>query len=103
MPAVEASLDDTARALHGNRTNSSAMSMVAATTAFDTMINDVGRNGHIDLADITSAHEALRRHEPGEARSAGRLRDMQNWIGGSDYSPRRALHVRHQQRRSSGI
>jgi Fic family protein len=28
-----------------------------------------------------------------EAAYAGRLRDMQNWIGGSDYSPRDALHV----------
>lgn len=31
--------------------------------------------------------------DPNEADYAGTLRDMQNWIGGSDYSPRDALHV----------
>ena len=31
--------------------------------------------------------------DPGEVRYAGRIRDMQNWIGGSDYSPRDALYV----------
>ncbi|WP_231637147.1 Fic family protein [Microbacterium sp. No. 7] len=31
--------------------------------------------------------------DPGEAAYAGRVRDMQNWIGGSDHSPRDALFV----------
>lgn len=93
IEAVEASLDDYARALHGIRSNSSAVSMVAATTALDSMIGDVARLGRIELAAITSAHEALMRDEPAEAGHAGRLRNMQNWIGGSDYSPRGALHV----------
>lgn len=93
IEAVEASLDDYARALHGIRTNSSAVSMVAATTALDTMISNVTRYDRIELAGITSAHEALMRDEPGEAPHAGRLRNMQNWIGGSDHSPRGALYV----------
>ena len=33
------------------------------------------------------------RDDPGESAYAGRLRDMQNWIGGSDHSPRGALYV----------
>jgi Fic family protein len=33
------------------------------------------------------------RNDPAEAHYAGRLRDVQNWIGGSDYSPRNALYV----------
>ena len=41
---VEASLDDYARALHGGRGNSSAVSMVAATTALNEMIASVDRN-----------------------------------------------------------
>jgi Fic family protein len=93
IEAVEASLDDYARALHGIRTNSSAVSMVAATTALDTMINDVTRHDQIELAAITSAHDVLMRDEPGEAPYAGRLRTVQNWIGGSNYSPRGALYV----------
>lgn len=93
IEAVEASLDDYARALHGIRTNSSAVSMVAATAALDAMINDVTRHDRIELADITSAHDVLVRDDPGEAPYAGRLRTVQNWIGGSNYSPRGALYV----------
>jgi len=93
IEAVEASLDDYARALHGVRNNSSAVSMVAATSALASMIEDVARYGRIELAAITSAHEALMRDEPAEASHAGRPRTMQNWIGGSDHSPRGALYV----------
>jgi Fic family protein len=90
---VEASLDDYARALHGIRSNPSAVSMVAATTALSTMIDSVSHKDPIELSAITSAHEALMRAEPGEAPDAGKLRTVQNWIGGSDYSPRGALYV----------
>jgi Fic family protein len=31
--------------------------------------------------------------DPVDASYAGKLRDVQNWIGGSDYSPRGAIHV----------
>jgi Fic family protein len=90
---VEASLDDYARALHGIRSNSSAVSMVAATTALGAMIETVSQNNPIALSAITSAHLALMRDEPGEGPHSGRLRTVQNWIGGSDYSPRGALYV----------
>jgi Fic family protein len=90
---VEASLDDYARALHGIRVNSSAVSMAAATAALGSMIGAVSQNNPIELSAITSAHEALMRDDPGEAAHAGRLRTVQNWIGGSDYSPRGALYV----------
>lgn len=93
IEAVEASLDDYARALHGIRTNSSAVAMVAATAALDTMINNVTGHDQIELAAITSAHGVLMRDDPSEARYAGRLRSVQNWIGGSNYSPRGALYV----------
>jgi Fic family protein len=93
IEAVEASLDDYARALHGIRTNSSAVSMVAATAALDTMINNVTRHDRMELAAITSAHDVLMRDDPSEAPYAGRLRTVQNWIGGSNHSPRGALYV----------
>jgi Fic family protein len=93
IEAVEAGLDDYARALHGSRANSSALSMAAATTALDRMIHDVARHGRIDLDAIAAAHEALMHDEPGEAPYAGRLRTVQNWIGGSNHSPRGALYV----------
>jgi Fic family protein len=93
IEAVEASLDDYARALHGIRINASAVSMVAATTALDAMINDVTHHDGIEITAITSAHGVLMRDEPGEAPYAGRLRTVQNWIGGSNHSPRGASYV----------
>jgi Fic family protein len=93
IEAIEASLDDFARASHGIRTNPSAVSMVAASTALDMMISSIARNDRVELSAITTAHKALMRDELSEAQYAGKLRTMQNWIGGSDYSPRGALYV----------
>ncbi|KRE28499.1 fic protein [Mycobacterium sp. Soil538] len=90
---VEAGIDDYARALHGIRANPSAVSMAAATTALDAMIGSVSDDRPIEMSTITSAHGALMQDEPDEAAHAGRLRTVQNWIGGSDYSPRGALYV----------
>jgi Fic family protein len=93
IESVEASLDDYARALHGIKSNSSAVSMVAAAEALEAMIADVQRRGRVELDAVTTAHQALMCGEPGEADYGGKLRDMQNWIGGSDHSPRGALYI----------
>jgi len=90
---VQASLEDFARALHGIKTNPSAVSMVAATRALTPMVGKVGETGVIDLETITDSHAALMIGEPAERDYAGRLRDMQNWVGGSDHSPRAAVFV----------
>lgn len=90
---VEASITDYARAMHGSRANSSAVSMVAATTALQAMIDDVTGSGRISLESLTGAHRALMKDDPSESTYAGRARDMQNWVGGSDFSPRGALFV----------
>ncbi|BDZ39455.1 Fic family protein [Microbacterium suwonense] len=90
---ITASATDYAKALAGNRSNSSATSMVAASTALHSLVTDVGEKGRFALNDLLRAHHALMQADPLEAEYAGRLRDMQNWIGGSDHSPRDALHV----------
>ncbi|WP_237165436.1 Fic family protein [Mycolicibacterium obuense] len=90
---VEASLDDYARALHGGRGNSSAISMAAATTALNELIASVNRDVPVQMSAILRAHEALMRDDPTEGQHAGQLRTVQNWIGGSDHSPRDALYV----------
>lgn len=90
---VEASITDYARALHGAKANSSAVSMVAATAALQKMIYEVGGSDFITLESLTTAHHALMADDPAESKYAGRMRDMQNWIGGSDFSPRGALFV----------
>jgi Fic family protein len=90
---VEASLDDYARALHGVKANESATSMVASTTALERLIRSVDSGQAIELRMITDAHQALMAEDASEHAYAGKLRDMQNWIGGSDHSPRGALYV----------
>ena len=90
---VEASTDDYARALHGVRSNSSATSMVASTRALHDLIVSVGDERPITLDGIVCAHAILMADDPFEASYAGRIRDMQSWIGGSAHSPRGALFV----------
>ncbi|BDZ64749.1 Fic family protein [Agromyces mangrovi Wang et al. 2018] len=85
---ISASADDYARALAGSRGNSSAVSMVAATAALQGLVDVVGGRGEVLVDDVLEAHHALMRDDPVERDHAGRFRDMQNWIGGSDYSPR---------------
>jgi Fic family protein len=90
---ITATAADYAKALAGNRSDPSATSMVAASTALHTLVTEVGDRGVFALDDLLAAHHALMHDDPLEASYAGRLRDMQNWIGGSDYSPRGALHI----------
>jgi Fic family protein len=90
---IEASVDDFARALHGIKSNASATSMVAATDALTALINSVDDETELGLSQVLAAHRALMIDDPHDRAYAGRFRDMQNWIGGSDYSPRIAWYV----------
>lgn len=93
IEAVEADVDDYARALHGIKSNEAAVSMAAATSALNALIHSVDGGKKIRLNAILTAHRALMKDDAQESGYAGRVRDMQNWIGGSDYSPRGALYV----------
>lgn len=88
IEAEEAPIDDFVRALHGVKSNSSATAMAAATGALDLL-----SSGEISADSISHAHRLLMADDPAEAHLAGRYRPMQNWIGGSDHSPRGALYV----------
>jgi Fic family protein len=90
---VEASTADYARALHGNRSNVAATAMAAATAAIGALIKSVDGGKPLHLKAVLDAHRALMLADPTERLYAGRLRDVQNWIGGSDHSPRNALFV----------
>jgi len=90
---VEASTADYARALHGNRSNVAATAMAAATTAISALITSVDGGKPLRLEAVLDAHRVLMLDDPTERVYAGRLRDVQNWIGGSDHSPRNALFV----------
>jgi Fic family protein len=90
---IDASMNDYARALHGIRSNPSATAMVASTRALADLIATVERGAAITLDNVLRAHGILMADDQSERAYAGRLRDMQNWIGGSDHSPRAALYV----------
>ena len=93
IESVEASVDDYARALHGVRANPSAVSMVAATGALDRLISKHAPGDLVGLDAILEAHAVLMADDRSESAYGGRLRDVQNWIGGSDHSPLGAVHV----------
>ncbi|WP_353829086.1 Fic family protein [Agromyces sp. SYSU T0242] len=90
---IDASLEDYARAVAGIRSNESATSMVAATRALAGMIDRAGESGEVRLGDVLDAHRTLMVDDRLDGAYAGRLRDVQNWIGGSDHSPIGAVHV----------
>lgn len=92
IESVEASLDDYARAIAGVKSNESAFSMVKSAQALHNLVDAAG-SGTIELDDILSAHRDLMEDDPSDREFAGRLRTMQNWILGSDYSPRGAIHI----------
>ncbi len=90
---LDASVDDYARALHGARSNASAVAMVAASRAMERLMASVTESRQVALDDLLDAHRSLMADEPMERGHAGRVRAVQNWVGGSDYSPRGALLV----------
>jgi len=90
---VEAPTSDYVRALHGIKSNPSAVSMAAATAAIGQLVDSVTDGEDIALAAVLRAHDALMRDDPAEVRYAGKIRDVQNWIGGSHYSPAHALYI----------
>jgi Fic family protein len=54
---------------------------------------DAASDGPISVGTFHRIHATLMRDDPHEKAWAGRFREMQNWIGGSDACPRGALHV----------
>lgn len=90
---VEAKRDDFAKATLGIKASANAKSMAAAADAIQSMIKSAGTERAVTLDQTLRAHRILMRDDPMDAAYAGKVRDVQNWIGGSDYSPRGAIHV----------
>jgi Fic family protein len=51
------------------------------------------REGPATVDDVLRIHHTLLAHDPDHTEWAGRLRTVQNWVGGSFHSPRDALFV----------
>jgi len=88
---INAGLEDIARASVGAEAGADARQTVAAAEAITGLIDNAAQG--ITLESILSAHHRLLRDDPVEGRYAGQLRTLQNWIGGSDFTPRNADYV----------
>ncbi|WP_433713846.1 Fic family protein [Nocardia sp. CA-084685] len=80
------------KALAGGKASDEAKSQLAAVKALIAMVNAAG-TGPITLDSLLAAHRLLMAPDYYSARDAGHFRDVQNWIGGSDYTPIDALYV----------
>lgn len=89
----DASLADLAKATIGVRASKDAQVTVAAARAVSRLVDAASSSGAIGLDDVLAAHRTLLKDDPLDGPAAGALRTVQNWIGGSDYSPRGAVHV----------
>ena len=81
-----------AAALAGARASKAARDVAAHVTAIEELVQQAARKP-LALNDVLRAHRALLGADPVEGQYAGRLRDVQNWIGGSDETPRAAEFV----------
>lgn len=79
-------------AITGSRSREVARAVAANITAMQQAAETV-IPGELALADVLQIHQLLMADDPMTGREAGRIRTVQNWIGGSDYSPRNALFV----------
>lgn len=80
------------KAVVGGKASDEAKSQLAAVKALIAMVDAAG-SGNIGLDDLLAAHRLLMATDYYTARDAGQLRDVQNWVGGSDYTPIDAAHV----------
>lgn len=90
---VYADLDDIAKASVDESASRSATSTIAAAAAMTALVDHHAPGAPVNEEELLRAHGILLADDLLESRHAGRYRDMQNWIGGSDFSPRDAVHV----------
>lgn len=89
---IDASWRAFGKALAGGKANAEARSQLAAVQALMAMVDAAG-TGPVTDTLLLDAHQLLMAPDPAQIGDAGRFRDVQNWIGGSDYAPRNALFV----------
>ena len=89
---IAADPNDLARALVGLEAGRAAEQTAAALRAVNELVVHAG-SGAITLDAINDSHRVLMTGDRFEGHEAGRTRRVQNWIGGSDFTPRGAVHV----------
>ncbi|WP_407671259.1 Fic family protein [Nocardia stercoris] len=81
-----------ARAVGGGNASAEAQSQLAAVRALISMV-DAADIGPMTVNTLLEAHRLLMAPDYYAARESGRFREVQNWIGGSDYTPLHAAHI----------
>lgn len=90
---VDAGWRASAKAIAGGKASDYAQSQLAATRALAAMVEAAG-SGPVTLDAILEAHRLLMSPDYyATAEGGGALRTVQNWIGGSDYTPLDAIYV----------
>ncbi len=84
-------VDQLARAQHGISAPRTARTVKGAIDGLAMLVSRSATG--ISLDDIFAAHRPLMADDPEEKWYAGKLRTVQNWIGGSNRSPLGAVHV----------
>ncbi|WP_194834741.1 Fic family protein [Nocardia sp. XZ_19_369] len=80
------------KAIAGGKASVEAQSQLAAVKALIAMVDTAGR-GPVTIDHLLAAHQLLMAPDFYSARDSGQLRDVQNWIGGSDYTPVGAAYI----------
>lgn len=93
IEAVNAEIDDWARASIGAEASESARQTMAAVEALGALTTSCDDGRPLTEETILAAHRALMDRDMLEREYAGRYRTQQNWLGGSDHSPRTAVHI----------
>ena len=89
---IYATRDDFALALVGHHAGEEARRTAAAVEAITSLVDSASASP-ITLSSMHKAHRTLLADDPLEGAFAGVPRTMQNWIGGSDFTPRLASYV----------
>ncbi|MGO4616901.1 Fic family protein [Nocardia sp. 2YAB30] len=78
------------KAFAGGKSSDEAQSQLAAGRTLAALVGTAA-HGPITLEALLEAHRLLMAPDYYTARDSGALREVQNWIGGSDYTPMNAL------------
>ena len=76
-----------ARVEAGGRAGPTALEVIANIDAMELAIEEAATVERFGLKEILAIHERLMEQAVSAERTAGRLRTVQNWIGGNDYNP----------------
>lgn len=90
---IYADLDDIARATIGEQAGTKARQTMAAAQALSRLTASCNDGRPLTERSILAAHGELLGDDLLEKNWAARYRQQQNWIGGSDFSPRNAVHI----------